>query len=128
MFYSLGIGENIISAIKSLILVKEKMKKGISKYQIKNNVHIFLVAGSFSKKSSLQAKDLVFLAEGIVHHFKEELDGNVYYIRINRIILNIVNNLFIEGQISRFASVWVERGEEAWKLWNTPSNRFAKVE
>lgn len=99
----------------------------MSKYQSGDKVHPFLTFGSLTKKSILQAKNIVFLAEGTIHRVLEGEDLR-YGVRIDKIFLDITDNLFPRGQISVFASLWVERGEEAWKLWNTPSNRFAKVE
>jgi hypothetical protein len=94
------------------------------KYQIGDRVHVFLTWGAFSETASLQAKDIIFLAEGTVTKVLER----DYYIRIDKKILDVKQNLFPIGEVSLFTFLWVERGEEAWNLWNNPSNRFAKVE
>jgi hypothetical protein len=95
-------------------------------YSVGDKVHIFLTWGAFSKNTNLQAKDIVFLAEGTITQEKEI--GKQYFVRIDKIFLDITDGLREIGQISRWDCLWVERGEEAWNLWNTPSNRFAKVE
>jgi hypothetical protein len=40
-------------------------------YSVGDKVHIFLTWGAFSKNTNLQAKDIVFLAEGTITQEKE---------------------------------------------------------
>lgn len=90
----------------------------MTEYKEGDKAFVFMTWGSFDKRKKIKARDIIFLARVTI----QRSDWECYYVRIDEPILPI-NNLFPIGQVSRFAHLWVDRGEEAFKIWYNPSHR-----
>lgn len=94
-------------------------------YKEGDQAYLFMTWGSFYKDSPITIKGMIFLAKVTIR----KSDWECYFVHIDKVLFDLTHiSSFSEGQVSRFAHIWVERGEEAYKIWSSPSNRFAKVE
>lgn len=90
--------------------------------KIGDKVHVFLTRDFFDEKSPILVKDIIFLADAIV----ENVEGGqvpLYYLKIKKIFINKCREGYLTNTVHCFHALWVERGEEAFKLISNPSVR-----
>jgi hypothetical protein len=98
---------------------ERKLANPMTEYKEGDKAYVFMTSGSFTKRMKIKTKDIMFLAKVTV----KSSDFYSYYVHIDEIILNVPSNLFLKNQVSRFAHLWIDRGEEAFKIWYNPSHR-----
>ena len=106
------------------------------KYQVNEEVYVFMTWGSFQpeKGDKITFKNLLFLAKARVRG--HNLEKKLYLLNIEEFLLDRVNmediiKRYKEGcyecmnnWIPIYSYVWVENGEEAYKVFSNPSLRW----
>lgn len=102
-----------------------------SKYAINDEVYVFMTYDAFTEETKIIPKKLMFMALGKVIEIPSKEVEEQYLIKLEHIYLDrtpsaIVEPLFNEGKVQPFHWLWVERGEEAFKIFDNPSMRWKK--
>lgn len=101
------------------------------KYAVNDEVYIFMTFDAFTEQTKLNPKQIMFLARGKVLKLPKE--DEQYLIKMEHIYLDFTpyfNNgktsLFKIGFPHSFHWLWIEKGEEAFKMFDNPSIRWMK--